>query len=62
MVRGKTLEDKVSGQRVAITGDAEGLSARAFYIDEGRRKPAPSVATYWFAWYAAHPDTMVFKK
>ncbi len=61
LVRGKTLQDKVNGQRVEIIGDQAGISARAFYIEAGRRKPAPSVATYWFAWYAAHPDTLVFR-
>jgi hypothetical protein len=61
LVQGKTIQDKVNGQRVEIVGDQLGISARVFYIDAGRRKPAPSVATYWFAWYAAHPNTLIFR-
>ena len=58
----KTLQDKVGDQLIEIVGDREGISAQVFYVTEANiRKPAPSVATFWFAWYAAHPNTLIFK-
>lgn len=62
LARGKTLRDKVNNQRIEIVGGEEGISARVFSIDaENKREPMPSVATFWFSWFTAHPDTLIFE-
>lgn len=49
-------------QNIFIVGDQNGISAQIFFVDEGGIKtPAPVVATFWFAWYVAHPQTEIYK-
>ena len=52
------IRDTIAGQRLLVRWDEANLSARAETVD-GRRLPADSA--YWFAWYAFHPDTEVFR-
>ena len=54
----KPLADRVNGQRVLIHFNPQALSALATDADG---TPMPSVTAFWFAWYAFHPDTQVFK-
>ena len=51
------VADQVNGQRVTVRYNA---ASRASVVDE-QGKPIPSVTAFWFAWYAFHPDTEVFK-
>lgn len=54
----KPLADRVNGQRVLVHFNPQALSALATDADG---TPMPSVTAFWFAWYAFHPDTQVFK-
>ena len=60
LAQGKILQDEIAGQRIEIVGDEEGISARIFYVGADIREPAPQVFTFWFAWFAAHPNTLIF--
>ena len=52
------LTDQVNGQKVRILYNPATQSAVATDLDG---KPIPSVMAFWFAWYAFHPDTQIFK-
>ena len=52
------LTDRVNGQLARIRYNDRARSATVT-DDEGR--PLASVMAFWFAWYAFHPDTHVFK-
>lgn len=52
------IDDEVAGQPVRIQFDAVHRSARA-YDDAGELLPA--VTSFWFAWYAFHPEGDVFQ-
>jgi hypothetical protein len=49
--------DSISGYRIEVSFDRENRSAVA--RDE-KGNVIPAVTSYWFAWYAFHPDTRVF--
>lgn len=53
----KTVDDMLAGKPVRIVFDARNRSAKALDRD-GR--PLPAVTSFWFAWYAFHPDGDVF--
>ncbi len=58
---GKTvgmIKDRVNDSSMTIKFDPQGKSAVIF---DSHHKPIPSVMVYWFAWYAFHPDTLIFK-
>lgn len=52
------LDDQVNGQRVRVHFNPRAQSASTTDTDGN---PFPSVMAFWFAWYAFHPDTQVFK-
>ncbi len=52
------LTDKFSGKTLKIYFEKEYQSAR---IADENDEELPYMATFWFAWYAFHPDTKVFK-
>ena len=52
------VTDKLGGDAVTIQVNHRARSASV--TDTGGR-PIPSVTAFWFAWYAFHPDTQVFK-
>jgi hypothetical protein len=56
-VGSKTIEDLFGDQPIRISFDADRRSAVA--RDENGNE-LPGVTSYWFAWYAFHPDTEVF--
>ncbi len=58
---GKTtspLSDTVNGLPLMIHFNIETLSGRVEDMDS---KPYPVLSAYWFAWFAFHPETEVFK-
>jgi len=52
------VKDRFVGRTLTIKFDATGGNAQV-YSDAGTE--IPSVTSYWFAWYAFHPDTEVFQ-
>lgn len=52
------VTDELGGGRVIVRFDPEHQSAAAF--DAGGRE-LPAVTAFWFAWYAFHPDTEIFR-
>ncbi|MEA3275697.1 MAG: DUF3179 domain-containing protein [Pseudomonadota bacterium] len=52
------LKDRFNGEELLIRFDWANESARA-YDASGRQLPA--VTSFWFAWYAFHPDTEVYR-
>lgn len=51
------LVDRVNGLRVTVRFNA---ATRSGSVVDDDGKPVPSVTAFWFAWYAFHPDTLVF--
>lgn len=51
------LRDELGGRTLAIHWDADNRAAE-LYVDGERR---PALTAFWFAWYAFHPDTSVFR-
>jgi len=50
--------DSISGHRVEVIFDRENKSA---IVRDEKGREMPSIMSYWFAWYAFHPDTEVFQ-
>ena len=53
---GSVLQDSINGVKYTIEFDSANLSARIVDSSE----PVIFITTYWFAWYAFHPDTKVY--
>jgi hypothetical protein len=53
-----SLSDQVGGRSIRIQFNQQSRSASVLDADG---KPIPSIMAFWFAWYAFHPDTQVFK-
>ena len=56
--RENEIADELAGQPVYIRYNATHRSAEA--IDE-KGEILPSITLFWFAWYAFHPETEVFR-
>ncbi|MEA1888818.1 MAG: DUF3179 domain-containing protein [Pseudomonadota bacterium] len=52
------VKDSISGQQIEVFFDRNNSSASA-RDEQGRQIPA--LMSYWFAWYAFHPDTEVYR-
>ncbi|MDQ5770369.1 hypothetical protein [Thiothrix subterranea] len=52
------LRDKLAGVDVTIEFDADKRSGQVL---DSAGKPLNAINSYWFAWYAFHPDTEIFK-
>lgn len=52
------LWDRVAGRKVQVVFDPVHRSARVLAADG---LEIPTVISFWFAWYAFHPDTAVFQ-
>lgn len=52
------LRDSVGGQAVTVRFDPENRHAAAFDASD---EALPGVVAFWFAWFAFHPETQVFK-
>lgn len=50
--------DTLNGRALRIHFDSQSQTA---FITDDQGKPIPSVTGFWFAWYAFHPDTEVYK-
>jgi len=50
------LLDQVGGKSLRLVFDAANRSGRVYAADT----LLPSTTSYWFAWYAFHPDTLVY--
>jgi len=49
--------DTVNQQRFSIHWNKQSQSA---YVNDAQGEPVPVVQSYWFAWYAFHPETELF--
>lgn len=54
----ESFEDVIAGRPVTIEWSEEDDFARVLDADG---EELPSVIAYWFAWYAFHPDTEIFR-
>lgn len=54
----KTLKDRFAGKTLLIEFDAEN---RDGVVKDNSGRVIPSVNSFWFAWYAFHPDAVIFK-
>jgi hypothetical protein len=52
------FNDEFAGQTLTIEYDAASQSA---VIYDAQDRPLPTTTLFWFAWYAFHPDTDVFR-
>lgn len=52
------LLDQLGQQNIRLVFDAANRSGRVYAAD----KLIPSTTSYWFAWYAFHPETLVYKQ
>ena len=52
------LHDSFGGRNLVVAFDA---STRSGEIRDSTGKPLPSINSFWFAWYAFHPETDVYK-
>ncbi len=50
------LSDQVGGKNIRLVFDAANRSGRVYAADT----LLPSTTSYWFAWYAFHPDTLIY--
>lgn len=55
---GHSINDQIGGRSVVIGFNQESRTASVF---DANGTPIPSIMGFWFAWYAFHPDTQVFK-
>jgi hypothetical protein len=53
-----TLKDNFAGKNLIINADT---TNRDGSIIDSQGEMLPSINTFWFSWYAFHPDTEVFK-
>lgn len=54
----KQVNDQLAGRHFLIQYDRQHQTAQ---VIGQTGKVIPSVVTFWFAWYAFHPDTLVFQ-
>ena len=53
-----SFDDTVGGRAVKIRFDPQHQNAEAFDADG---KPLAATTMFWFAWYAFHPSTAVYR-
>ena len=54
-----TIEDEVNGRNLLITGDQAGAVE---IIDTDSGEEIIKERDFWFAWYAFHPDTLLYER
>jgi len=52
-----TIEDELAGEKINIIFNRQHRSA---YITNQLGETIPTITSYWFAWYAFHPGTLVY--
>ena len=62
LAEAEPISDAIGSQEIVVEPGQSKDSARVYYAADGERKLAPVVATFWFAWVAAYPDTLVFSR
>lgn len=55
----RSVNDRIGGSAIRVEYDRVAESASAFAADG---TPLPAVTSFWFAWYAFHPDTEVYQR
>lgn len=55
---GSSVEDRIGGHPVTVRYDEQNQTAEIF---DGNDERLPGVIAYWFAWYAFHPETEVYR-
>ncbi len=55
---GGEVRDRLGRAPITVRFDAEHGNATA---EDAQGQPIPAVVGFWFAWYAFHPDTLVYK-
>ncbi len=55
---GAAVQDTLAGRDIVVNYDRDNRSATARLAGGGL---LPAVTSYWFAWYAFHPDTGVYR-
>jgi hypothetical protein len=58
VIRKGTFEDTVAGLRIQIARDAAGIVT---FTDLDSSREIVKERDFWFAWYAFHPDTLVYE-
>lgn len=58
--QGRVITDTIKGKQIEVVGDITGRSAQIFFIENGERVLAPVTSAFWFAWFAAHTDTLIY--
>ncbi|MCP4995097.1 MAG: DUF3179 domain-containing protein [Gammaproteobacteria bacterium] len=58
LTEGMIVNDEFAGEIIRVIYDPKGQSARL--VDDAG-KTLPAIQSFWFAWYAFHPDTAVFR-
>lgn len=53
-----SIHDTFNKKKISIHYDARSKSAEIF---DARGKPIPAVTNFWFAWYAFHPETAIYR-
>ena len=51
------IEDQFQGEQLVVHFDKQNQSAR---VENQKGEELPALSTFWFAWYAFHPETAVF--
>jgi hypothetical protein len=59
VIRKGTFEDNVAGRSIRVTRDSAGVVTFT-HPDTGRE--IVKERDFWFAWYAFHPDTLVYRR
>ena len=57
-IPGSRLNDIFAGEHLTVEFDSENRDGQ---IKDSSGKILTSVNTFWFAWYAFHPDTLIYK-
>ena len=57
-LEGGRVTDTLNGEPITVRFNAKALSAQAY---DSQGAPLPATTSFWFAWYAFHPDTKVFQ-
>lgn len=57
-LKGKVLKDTFQGKELTIKYKPSSKSAEIF---DAEGNPIPAVTNFWFAWFAFHPDTEVYR-
>ena len=55
---GGEIMDRFAGRALTLRYNPKGPSARVF---DARGKEIPAITSFWFAWYAFHPETEVYR-